>query len=277
MAFLTYAGRAPSDNLSRDDDRLLAVSAKYFAISGRKPDAAAIRDLVLVIDYITNMASVQLGGSAVVAAALPTNLALPTRVFAGPGQFPPTGFRGYGFLAFKATAADFDFNRHMMICQAYMNTMQITGSATAPKGDQFVTVWPVVDRLTAAELNVPVPRNLVADRCKVAIDNYDLAQSVKAINAARASGAVLDGIGPYLFGWIPAEEFGAEGSLILMVDLSRIEVYDQALALFESWKTRIETDPALIRDGLSVEGIRMTIRDWADQHGTSLLSLLGAD
>lgn len=102
-----------------------------------------------------------------------------------------------------------------------------------------------------------------------------MAQLVRAISAARASGAVMDGIGPYLFGWIPAEEFGAEGSLIPMVDLSRIEAYDQALALFESWKTRIETDPALMRDGLSVEGMRLTIRDWADQHGTTLLSLLG--
>jgi len=43
---------------------------------------------------------------------------IPTRLFAGPDQFPPDDFRGYGFFAFPATASEFDFERHLIFCQA---------------------------------------------------------------------------------------------------------------------------------------------------------------
>jgi hypothetical protein len=42
----------------------------------------------------------------------------PTRLLAGPGQFPPGGFRGFGFLAFSASTPDCDVGRHRMICPA---------------------------------------------------------------------------------------------------------------------------------------------------------------
>jgi peptidoglycan hydrolase-like protein with peptidoglycan-binding domain len=54
---------------------------------------------------------------------------VPTRAFAGPGQFPPSGFRGYGFVAFPAGASDYDLDRHMVICQAYFTSITIASRA----------------------------------------------------------------------------------------------------------------------------------------------------
>lgn len=201
---------------------------------------------------------------------------VPTRVFAGPGQFPPSRFRGYGFIAFPALASEYDYDRHMKLCQAYVNSLPATSSVSQQREDQFVTVWPVKDTMLAFSLNGRSLRLETSARCSKAIDDYDDGQAREVLSNVRAAQNVsLDGRGPYLFGWIPANEYGQKGKLILMLDLSRVTTYEQALVQLQSWQQKIATNPELLRDGFSIENIRRTIRDWSDQNGQAFLMLIG--
>lgn len=202
---------------------------------------------------------------------------VPTRVFAGPDQFPPENFRGYGFMTFIATASEFDFGRHMIFCQAYMNSLPASASVAEQPGDQFVTVWPLIDAALSERLNRAMHRSDTIATCKQAIDSYD-ASRARAIlsNIRKNEGIALDGLGPYLFGWIPADEFGQVGKLILMLDLSRVSTYEQALIQLQSWQQKIATNPELLQDGFSIENLRRLVRDWSDQHGQAFLVLIGA-
>jgi len=85
----------------------------------------------------------------------------------------------------------------------------------------------------------------------------------------------LEGRSPFLFGWIPADGFGEAGKLILMLDLSRVTTYEQALTQLQSWQQKVETNPELLRDGFSPENLRRLIRDWADLNGEAFLVLIG--
>lgn len=202
---------------------------------------------------------------------------VPTRVFAGPGQFPPSRFRGYGFLAFPALASEYDYDRHMKICQAYVNSLPATSSVKQQREDQFVTVWPIKDERLANALNGLFHRHEAAAYCSQAIDHYDDGQARDVMAKVRlAQDVTLDGRGPYLFGWIPADEYGQTAKFILNLDLSRVTTYEQALVQLQSWQQKIATNPELLRDGLSVENMRRTIRDWSDQHGQAFLMLIGA-
>lgn len=207
----------------------------------------------------------------------PNNAPVPTRVFAGPGQFPPSRFRGYGFLAFPALASEYDYDRHMKICQAYVNSLPATSSVKQPRGDQFVTVWPIKEKRLATALNGLFHRHEAAAYCSQAIDHYDDSQSREVMaNVRAAQDVTLDGRGPYLFGWIPADEYGRTAKFIINLDLSRVTTYEQALVQLQSWQQKIATNPELLREGLSVENMRRTIRDWSDQHGQAFLMLIGA-
>ncbi|MHA7826209.1 MAG: peptidoglycan-binding domain-containing protein [Roseovarius sp.] len=201
----------------------------------------------------------------------------PTRTFAGPGQFPPTGFRGYGFVAFPARAAEFDFKRHTMICQAYMNSLPTISAVRQSREDQFVTVWPLTDGDEAVALNRKVRRSVVPAACERAINGYDANRAREVIRMVRQNeDAAFEGRGPFLFGWIPADGFGEVGKLILLLDLSRVTTYEQALTQLQSWQQRVETNPELLRDGFSIENLRRLIRDWSDQHGQAFLLLIGS-
>ncbi|HDZ53038.1 hypothetical protein LCGC14_0408200 [marine sediment metagenome] len=202
---------------------------------------------------------------------------VPTRVFAGPGQFPPENFRGYGVMTFIATASEYDFGRHMIFCQAYMNSLPVSASVAELPGDQFVTVWPLTDADLSARLNRTIQRADAVSTCKQAIDSYDANHARNILTKIRKNeGFALDGLGPYLFGWIPADDFDETGKLILMLDLSRVSTYEQALIQLQSWQQKIVTNPELLQDGLSIENLRRLVRDWSDQHGQAFLVLIGA-
>lgn len=199
---------------------------------------------------------------------------MPTRAFAGPGQFPPDGFRGYGLIVFPATAAVYDQDRHMMICQAFLNTMQPTASARRQLYDQFVTVWPLADALLASRLNGKTRRDEAATICTEAIEAYDLSHAQEVLSGLRGQGINFEGVGPFLLGWLPANTYGQPGTLILQLDLSRVNSYEQSLTMMQSWLQKIESDPALLRDGFSVENTRRLLRDWSDLHGPNFLRLI---
>lgn len=196
--------------------------------------------------------------------------ARPTRKFAGPGQFPPQAYRGYGILAFEATVSDFDRERHQMICQAYVTAMRNTLAVSTPTQDQFVTVWPLDSDALANKLN----NTSVNALCDDAIDNYGIARAEEALDAASKVGFTDDGVGPYLLGWLPAESYNSDDALILVLDLSHVTNIQQARAMLSEWKQDIQSDPDLLKSGFSLEALRRKIRRFADKYGEGFLSLI---
>ncbi|QFT61570.1 hypothetical protein [Roseivivax sp. THAF30] len=158
-----------------------------------------------------------------------------------------------------------------------MNSLPESSAVQQPRMDQFVTVWPLRDKSLATGLNRIMHRSEASSFCDRAINAYDVMYARKVIADVRAvKNTALDGRGPYLFGWIPADDFGKSPELILMLDLSRVTTYEQALVQLQSWQQKIATNEELLRRGLSVELARRIVRDWADQHGQAFLILIGA-
>ncbi|MEM8957894.1 MAG: hypothetical protein AAGC86_08775 [Pseudomonadota bacterium] len=197
--------------------------------------------------------------------------AIPSRRFSGPGQYPPTDYRGYGVLAFKSQQTSYDALRHQIICEAYLATMLPSRVIAAPKIDQFVTIWPVESIDSADRLNASDAPLLPL--CREALDEYDLFTASEAIRKARMAGFEDGGVGPFLLGWLPGDRFGSSDALILSLDLSLVASYAQAQSLFTEWKRDIESDPALLERGFSLELVRRKIRRWADRHGPGFLAL----
>jgi hypothetical protein len=57
---------------------------------------------------------------------------LPSRMFAGPNQYPPTQFRAYGIVAFPGLSASDDKSRYDMICDAYISALSHYTSTSFP-------------------------------------------------------------------------------------------------------------------------------------------------
>lgn len=201
-------------------------------------------------------------------------VALPTRMFAGPTQYPPKGFSGYGILAFTAEATTDDFFRHTSLCEAYMASLLPSSEISNPTSEQFVTVWPVRSDKIADNLNVAHAVNKVDD-CTKAVENYDRIRSESAIKAAMAVGLELNGPGPYLLGWLPGDGYGKKETLILALNLSLVKSPSQARAMFAEWRLDIMTDPEIFRKTFSIELIRRKIRRWADIYGEGYLTMIG--
>ncbi len=193
-----------------------------------------------------------------------------SRLFTGPASYPPDAFAAYGILAFRARATDADRARHEMICNAYGAVLPATHELAVPRAEQMVTVWPVTSDERAARLNTAP----IETACPEAVANYDLVTARTAIREAEAV-TEIDGIGPFLLAWSPATAKGRADVPVLVMDLSEIETYARAQAVFIAWARDIETEPELWRRGWNLERLRRTIRDWADTYGEHLLLLLG--
>ena len=261
------------------------ASAVPAAADGASQLAAATPDPVLASVAIPVAAATEAAAAAAVPpASAPTQRsirfsegptpAIPTRMFAGPTQYPPAGYRGYGIIAFKSEAAGSDALRYSVICEAFNAAMLASTAIANPPAAQFVTIWPIVTDATADHLNATSNQRGAAT-CDEAIDAYDRLRAEEVLLAARAAGFEAEGIGPFLFGWLPGDRFGARDALILSLDLSQVRSYGQAQALFTEWKTDIMSDPELLEQGFSLELVRRKIRRWADSYGDGFLSVLG--
>ncbi len=129
----------------------------------------------------------------------------PSRLFAGPKQYPPTSFAAYGIVAFPSRAARADVERYQMICEAYATTLPHFKEVGTLPAQQMVTVWPIDDEAEAQRLNAE-PRE---DRCQEAVLHYGLLVPLQAIKDANQSNATIKGRGP-LFACVVA--CGTEGS-----------------------------------------------------------------
>lgn len=196
-----------------------------------------------------------------------------TRIFAGPGQFPPTDFRTYGIVAFPARAAGEDeVARHQAICRAWaavLPSAERSRHELPPRDRQMATIWPIDDDAVARRLNL-----LVAP-CEAAVERYGLVRSLQALRDARRAGFEVSGEGPFLLAWSPPSAIGAEDAVILAVDLSRVRTQSEAVDVFRAWRDDIESDPGLWGDdGWSLERFRVALRQWADLYGPRLLSIV---
>lgn len=205
-----------------------------------------------------------------------------SRSFAGPSEFPPSQFAGYGILAFPA---DPDRNaasreRFAIFCEAYLAalpTVEEQEAVGVSAAEQMVTVLPF-----RTEESASAAKSLERDEtCAFAVSRYGLIAAQSAIREATGAAARTDGVtgltgrGPYLLGWSPGRSKGERDSLVFVADLSDVVSAEQALSDMRIWADEIQLNPELWRDGWSVEGVRLALRRWVDRRAVGLLQLIG--
>jgi hypothetical protein len=195
----------------------------------------------------------------------------PSRIFAGPTQYPPTAFAAYGIVAFRSRATSDNKPRHEMICRAYVAGLLHSTEVQAPQKRQMVTIWPIEADNEATRINAVSGDDL----CPDAVRHYGLLTSSGAITSAQRSNVRLDGRGPFLLAWSPAEEMGKPDAKVLVSDLSGLENAEQAEEIFRLWSTKIQQDPELWSNGWSIEKFKLAARFFLDKYGPKLLQLFG--
>jgi hypothetical protein len=144
---------------------------------------------------------------------------------------------------------------------------QKTLPSSIPPSNQMLTIWP---------LDEPDASDALKDDCDFAVDHYDLAGGILAIqDASHHRGANLEGIGPFLIGWSPSNARGVPDEVVLIFDLSRLESqasFDEAFAI---WQKRIVENPTLWVSGFSAVRIRLALRDFVDHYGTDVVKIWG--
>jgi hypothetical protein len=127
----------------------------------------------------------------------------------------------------------------------------------------MLTVWP---------LDEPGAPQAKADDCVFAVTHYDLYGGLSAIADAGKQGAKVDGEGPYLIGWSPSNTRGLSDKLVLVVDMSGLDSQDSFNKSFLFWQKKVVENPEMWRYGFSIEKLRLSLRDFADQYGQDILN-----
>jgi hypothetical protein len=195
---------------------------------------------------------------------------LPSRIFAGPGQYPPRQFKAYGIVAFKTRPTAADRSRYDAICDAYVSGLLHYTSVKAPLQQQMVTVWPVDTPALAEKINREARDKVCAD----AVPNYGLALAQEAIDAAKKSKAPLDGDGPFLLAWSPGAKQGQADALVLVSDMTDVINSEQAKQIFTRWALDIQENPELWNNGWDQEKLKLVIRLWVDKWGAKILQAI---
>jgi len=205
-----------------------------------------------------------------------------SRSFAGPDQFPPSEFAGYGIIAFPANpnAADASKERFLRFCRAFHDSF-VASDVLAQRGvlpqDQMVTVLPLMSQAAARDASLAVRD----DACALALKTYDLATAQQAIQNANFASKRTDGIGevrgrgPFLLAWSPGAAKGDEDTIVLVSDLSNSVSVEQVHQDMQYWKDEVQKQPQLWRDGWNTEFLRLTLQKWFDRYGTRTLKIIG--
>jgi hypothetical protein len=192
---------------------------------------------------------------------------LPSRMFAGPKQYPPSKFKAYGIVAFPARPSPDDAPRYKLICDAYVSALPHYTDVRAPFSEQMVTVWPIDTDREATRIN-RIPRDSV---CGPAVPNYGLPIAQHAIQEARMNKAVLDGRGPFLLAWAPGSKKGQPNAPVLVSNLSNVSNIEDAKAVFTQWVTDIQDDRSLWDNGWNRTKLEVIIRLWIDRYGSDII------
>jgi hypothetical protein len=129
----------------------------------------------------------------------------------------------------------------------------------------MITIWPL-DNPDAEKQGVN------RDNCDYVLNHYDLNASGLTMKDARIQHARFDGEGPYLVGWSPSNTRGVPDKLVLVVDMSAHNTQQLIDEDFLFWKDDIIQNPALWRHGWSLEKLRVSLKAFADQYGSSILN-----
>jgi hypothetical protein len=191
----------------------------------------------------------------------------PSRMFAGPTQYPPRQFKAYGIMAFDSLPAAGDKARYDMICDAYVSSLLHYKQVKAPLDQQMVTVWPIDKDDEATQIEATA-RDKVCGR---AVPRYGLSIAKDAIESAKRNNAVLGGRGPFLLAWAPGAKKGEADALVLVSDLSNIVNIEDAKTVFIRWAIEIQENPALWNNGWDIEKMKIMVRFWADRYGSGIL------
>ena len=109
------------------------------------------------------------------------------------------------------------------------------------------------------------------------MEDYDLAAGQAAIrNAERAIGHPLDGLGPYLLAWSPSTTVGKPDALVLIANLSGAETLGHFSDYMRRWRSEIENNPHLWKDGWQRDSLATVIQHWVDRWGPAILTLGGS-
>jgi hypothetical protein len=194
------------------------------------------------------------------------------RALIEPSELPPRGVAAYGIVAFSSLALSTDIERYKFVCEAFKATLipQESLPAETPLSVQMITFWPIRNKHTAGSIR--------AD-CSHLIENYDLETGLNAIrDADKQAEKLTERRGPFLVAWSPAESRYQSDSLVLVMDLSRLDGQANFLEIFQTWRQKIVDNPALWKGGfVDIESFRRTVRDTLDRYGEGILKLIKAE
>jgi hypothetical protein len=192
---------------------------------------------------------------------------LPSRMFAGPTQYPPRQFKAYGIMVFNTLATARDKARYDMICDAYVSSLLHYKQVNAPLDQQMVTVWPIDKDDEATQIEATTREKV----CARAVPRYGLSIAQDAIESAKKNKAILNGRGPYLLAWAPGAKKGDSDALVLVSNLSNVVNIEDAKTVFTRWAVEIQENPDLWNKGWDVDKLAVLVRFWADRYGSDIL------
>jgi hypothetical protein len=190
---------------------------------------------------------------------------VPVREFLRSADIPPAEFGAYGVMALRAKPTSVTRDRLKMACASFIAYLarQTDVPKSIPLSDQMVTIWP---------LDSPNADEAKKDNCEFALDHYELYGADSAISDAAKQGAQFGNDGPFLIGWSPSNTRGVPDKLVLVVDMSSYDSQDSFNQALRFWKEKIVEDPTLWRTGFSIERFRLSVRDFVDHYGETILA-----
>lgn len=198
------------------------------------------------------------------------------RNFVGYGAQRSMSVDGLAYVAFpERPATDEEYERRRMICEAYVLAFSSSAEASGLPGKKFVTLWPLIDDGVAEYLVARSGQQIVdAGDCAGAVNFYDYVAAMEVISSARRSKdePALEGRGPFLLAWSPANEKGQPGALALVLDFSRVEERENVVRLMRKWRNDIITEPSLWDNGWSVLELKVAISEMLESIGPGLVS-----
>ena len=194
---------------------------------------------------------------------------VPARIYLRAADIPPPSIGAYGVVAFRSKPTPANRERLLRTCIAYRASLppQNRLPSSIPPIYQMLTIWP---------LDEPDASEALKDDCDFAVDHYDLAGGILAIqDASHHQGTNLEGIGPFLIGWSPSNTRGVPDKVVLVFDLSSLESQASFDEAFLIWQKKIVENPALWVSGFSAKRIQLALRDFVDHYGSDVVKLWG--